>query len=103
MKKPKGSDIKWSNSYGDQTTNFISYTKSPNTKNSCYNHKKIGTTSNARPTICVSSTSQGKTQVGWANVVKQKTQKLTKTNNTPHNGSPCNVPHSNKMIMKLPC
>ncbi len=44
---------------GNQATHFVSCTESPNDENSCYNHKKIGTTFDAIPTICVSSTNEG--------------------------------------------
>ncbi len=56
-----------SNPYRNQATHFVGYTESLNDKNSCYSRKKIGTTFDVRPTICVSSTN--KTQVGWAIVV----------------------------------
>jgi hypothetical protein len=47
IKKSSRSDIKWSNPYGGQTTHFASCIKSPNAKNSSYNHKKAGTTFDA--------------------------------------------------------
>ncbi len=40
-------------------------------KNSC-NRKIVGTTSNARLIICVLSTTEEKTQVGWVVDVRQK-------------------------------
>jgi hypothetical protein len=48
VKKPKGSDIKWSNLYGNQATHFNGYIKNPNAKNFYYNHKKTPTTFDAR-------------------------------------------------------
>jgi len=67
--------IKWSNPCGDQATHFASYIESPNDDNSSYNHKNAITTYNAGPTICVSSAREGKTQVGWAITVRQRTQR----------------------------
>jgi hypothetical protein len=55
------------------------------------------------PTMCISSTNVGKTQVGWVVVVGQKVQKWANANNTPPNGSPCQVPNSNEMTMRSPC
>jgi hypothetical protein len=60
VKKSKGSDIEWSNPYGDQVTHFTNYIEM-----SYYNCTKIRITFNARPTICVSSAIKGKTQVGF--------------------------------------
>jgi hypothetical protein len=51
VRKSKGSDIKWSNPYGDQTTHFVGCIESPNVHNSCYNHKKTKTTYNAGPSL----------------------------------------------------
>jgi hypothetical protein len=75
IKKPRGSDIKWSNPCGNQITHFTNYTKSPNAKNPYSNCKKTITTSDAKPTICVSSTNEGKTQVGWVAIVWQIMQR----------------------------
>jgi hypothetical protein len=61
--------------------------ESLNANNSSYNHKNAGTTSNVKPIICVSSAKEGKTQVGWATIVKQRAQRWTRTNNTPSDGS----------------
>ncbi len=61
IKKPKGSDIKWSKPFENQATHFTNCIKSLNVENSYYNHKKIKTTSNAEPTICVSVANKGKT------------------------------------------
>jgi hypothetical protein len=63
VKKPRGSDIEWSNPYGDQATHFTNYTENPNVEKSCYNRKKIRTTSDARPTIFISFANKRKTQV----------------------------------------
>jgi hypothetical protein len=41
-------------------------------KNSYNNRKKIGTTSNARPIIYISSTNERKTLVGWVVFVRRK-------------------------------
>ncbi len=40
LKELKGSDINWSNPYGDQATHFVSCTKSPNPPNFSCNRKK---------------------------------------------------------------
>jgi hypothetical protein len=72
-KKPRRCDIKWSNTYGNQTTYFINCTKSLNAENSCCNHKKTKITSNAKFIICISSTNEMKTQIRWAIVVGQRT------------------------------
>jgi hypothetical protein len=53
VRKPRGNDIKWSNPCGDQATHFNDYIEIPSFENSSCNHKKIGATSNAGPTICV--------------------------------------------------
>jgi hypothetical protein len=63
VRKLRGSDLKWSNPYGNQVAHFVGYTKSLNVQNFYCNCKKTGTTSYVRPTICVSSTNKGKTQV----------------------------------------
>jgi hypothetical protein len=44
IRKPKRSDIKWSNLLGDHATHFYGYTESPNVHNSSYNHKNARTT-----------------------------------------------------------
>jgi hypothetical protein len=71
----RGSDIKWSNPYGDQITHFIGCIKSPNVEKIYCNHKKIVTSLNARPIIFVSSANERKTQIGLADVVGQKAQR----------------------------
>jgi hypothetical protein len=43
-----------------------------NVENSYCNCKKTKTTSDAKPTICISSTNEMKTQVRWAVVIGQK-------------------------------
>jgi hypothetical protein len=40
VRTTKGSDIEWSNPYGDQTTHFVNCTESPNVPNFSYNCKK---------------------------------------------------------------
>jgi hypothetical protein len=40
VRKPKGSDIEWSNPCGDKATHFVGFIKSPNVENSSCNHKK---------------------------------------------------------------
>ncbi len=85
-------DLKRSNPRGDQVAHFVGYIKSPNAQNSCCNCKKIGTKSYARPTICISSINEGKTQVKWVIDIGWKTQKWTQANNSPPNGSPYCVP-----------
>jgi hypothetical protein len=66
IKKPRRSDIKWSNPCGDQTTHFVSCTENFNAQNFCSNCRKTKITFDAKPTICVSSANEKKTQVGWA-------------------------------------
>ncbi len=75
IRKPWRSDIEWSNPCGDQITHFVEYTKSSNVKNSSYNYKKTGTTSDEGPTICVSFVNKGKPQVEWAATIGQRTWK----------------------------
>jgi len=94
---------RWSNPYGDQATHFVNYIERPNAPNSSCNYKKIGNTSNARPTMCVSSANEGKTQVRWVVAVKQKVRKWASANNTPSKGSPYHVLDWNEMIMKSLC
>jgi hypothetical protein len=40
VRKPRRSDIKWSNPYGNQVTHFIGYIENPNFENSSCNCKK---------------------------------------------------------------
>jgi len=54
VKKPRGSDIEWSNPYGNQVTHFVGCTKNHDAENSSCNHKKVGITSDIGPIICVS-------------------------------------------------
>ncbi len=61
VKKHGVSYMDESNPYGDQTTHFINWMESPNATNSTYNHKKMGTTFETWPTICVSSTNERNT------------------------------------------
>ncbi len=89
VKKPKGSDINWSNLWGNQVTHFAGYTESPNVNNSSCNHYNAKTTSNVGPTICVSFAKEGKTQVRWATAIGWKAWRWARTNNIPPNGSPC--------------
>jgi hypothetical protein len=70
VRKLGGSDIDWSNPYGNKATHFISCTKSLNVVNSSCNKKKIGATSEVIRTMHVSFTNEGKTQVGWATIIK---------------------------------
>jgi hypothetical protein len=60
VRKLGGNDIELSNPFGDQATHFTGCTKSPNVDNSSYNHKNVGTSFDVGPTICVSSTKEGK-------------------------------------------
>jgi hypothetical protein len=69
IKKPRGSDIELSNPYGDQATHFVGCIENPNAENSSHNHRKIGITFDARPTICISFVNKIKTQVDWATCV----------------------------------
>jgi hypothetical protein len=103
VKKPKGNDIYWFNPYGDQATHFIGYIENPNASNSSYNCKKIGNTSKAGPTMCISSTNNEKTQVGWVVEVGQKARRWTNVNNTPLERSPRHVLNSNEMIVRSLC
>jgi hypothetical protein len=73
VKKFKGSDINRSSPYGDQATHFIDYIESLNTPNPSNN--LTSNTSRARPTMCVSSANEGKTQVGWVVVIGRRAQK----------------------------
>jgi hypothetical protein len=75
IRKPQGSDIKWSNPLGDQATHFASCTERPNANNSSYNHKNVGTTSDVGLIICVSFAKKRKTQVRWATIIRQRAQK----------------------------
>jgi hypothetical protein len=65
--------------------------------------KKIWTTFNMGPTICVSSTNEKKTQVGWVVAIRWIVQKWIRANNIPPNGSLCHILNFNEMIMKCPC
>jgi hypothetical protein len=49
VRKLGGSDIKWSNPYGNETTHFVGCTENPNAENSSCNHKKTITTFDPRP------------------------------------------------------
>ncbi len=103
VKKPRRSDMKWSNPYGEQVTHFLGWTKNLHVENSCYNHKKIITTFYAGLIICVSSTNEGKTQIHWAFVRGQKVRRWAWANNAPPNGSPYHVPNCDEMTMRSPC
>ncbi len=61
VRKLKGGYILWSNLYGNQATHFVGCTESLSAENSSCNCKKIRTTFDARPIICISSTNEGKT------------------------------------------
>jgi hypothetical protein len=103
VRKLRGSDLKWSNPCGDQTSHFVGYTKSPNAQNFCCNSKKTKTTSYARSSICISSINERKTQVRWVIVIGPKAQRWAWANNVLPNGSPYCVPNSNEMIMRSSC
>jgi hypothetical protein len=53
--------------------------------------------------MCISSTNEGKTQVGWAVAVGGRAQKWANVNNTLPKGSPSHVPDSNEMIERSLC
>jgi hypothetical protein len=53
--------------------------------------------------MCVSSTNERKTQVGWVVVVKQRMWKWASANNTPPKGFPYHVLNWNEMTMKSLC
>jgi hypothetical protein len=55
VRKPSGSDMDKSNPCGDQTTHFIDLMECLNVANSTYKCKKMGTTFETRPTICIFS------------------------------------------------
>jgi len=74
-----------------------------NVINFAYKCKKVGTTFETIPTICISSTIEGKTQVGWAFVVGQKTQKCVHANNVLPRKSPHHVLNFVEMIMRSLC
>jgi hypothetical protein len=76
--------------------------KNPNVTNFACNRKKMNTTFETRPTICVSSTSEGKI-LGWAVTVGWRARKCVKANNTLPKKSLCHVPNSNKMTLRFPC
>ncbi len=69
VKEPRGSDIKRPNPCEGQTTHFISCIESPNVDNSFCNHKNVRTTPNVKLIISISSTKEGKTQVGWVDAI----------------------------------
>jgi hypothetical protein len=64
---------------------------------------KIGTTLDVRSTMCVLSTNERKTQVGWVVVIRWIMQKWAKTNNAPPNGFFYCVPNFDEMIMRSSC
>jgi len=53
--------------------------------------------------MCVSSSNEGKTQVGWVATIRRKARRWANINNIPPKGCPCHVPYSNEMTMKSPC
>jgi hypothetical protein len=57
--------------------------KNLNVANSTCNHKKVGITFEIRHTICISSMSEGKTQVGWVVVVRWTTRRCANANDAP--------------------
>ncbi len=57
----------------NQATHFVGCTKSLNAENCYCNCKKIGTTFDAGPTVCISFANKGKTQIGWATIIGQRT------------------------------
>ncbi len=75
--------------------------ENPDVTNFAYNHKKVGTTFETRPTICESLVSEGKTQVKWVVVVGQIVRWCIKVNNVLPKGSPYHVWNSINMIMRF--
>lgn len=69
------------NPCGNQMTHFIGWVKNLNVVNFACNCKKVGTTFEIGPTICVSSMNEGKTQVGWVVATRWKARKCVKANN----------------------
>ncbi len=61
VRKFGGSAMDGFKCYGNQMTHFVNWMKNLNVVNSACNGKKVGTTSNIRPTICISSMSERKT------------------------------------------
>ncbi len=57
-----------------------------NVVNFACNCKKVGTTFEIGPTICIFSTSEGKTQVGWVVVIRWTTRGCVNANNVPPKG-----------------
>ncbi len=103
VRKLRRGYIKWSNPCGNQATHFAGCTESFSAKNSSCNCKKIRTTFDARPIICISSTNEGKTQVKWAVIVRWKVWKWIRINNFPPNGSFCHVLDYDEMTMRSSC
>ncbi len=64
VKKLGGSDMDKFNPCGNQVTHFINQMESPNVANSIYNSKKMDITFKIWTTICISSESERKNQVG---------------------------------------
>jgi hypothetical protein len=71
-KKLRRSDINYFNPYGNQGTQFVSFIESLDAPNSSYNHKKTSNTSKVGPTMCISSTNKGKTQVRWVVIIGKR-------------------------------
>jgi hypothetical protein len=82
-------------------THFINCIENPNVPNSSCNRKKTSNTSDARPIMCISSANEGKTQIRWVIVIRQRVRRWA--NNTPPKNSFYHVLGSNEIIMKSSC
>jgi hypothetical protein len=72
VRKLGKNDIKWFNLCGYQTTHFVGCIISLNVENSYCNHKKTRTTSDVKPTICISFANKGKTQVRVVAILRRR-------------------------------
>ncbi len=66
------SEMNGFNPCGDQATHFNNQMENLNATNSAYNHKKVGTTFETKPTICEALMNEGKTQVRWLVAIRQR-------------------------------
>ncbi len=103
IRKHRGSEMDGFNTCEDQTTHFTSWMESFNVTNFAYNHKNVSVAFETRPIICISSTNERNSQVGWADVIGWKMKKCAKKNNVPPKGSFCHVLNLKKTTMKSIC
>lgn len=83
VKKPRKSDMDRFNPCGNQATHFASWMENSNVANFACNHKKVGTTSKTRSTICLSLMSERKPQVRQVVVARWSAQKCVKMEKLP--------------------